>query len=145
MQQQHALVVEDTPANRIFFERLLQTVGFSVTSVADGSEALNYLKTNPKIDLALIDMEMPQISGLELTVRLRQKMPDVCIVVATMHDHRSLMMSAFERGCDIFMVKPHGFMDLMMQIKQLGVAGVRKKRPLLVDQQGLRPFDLARS
>lgn len=145
MSQPIALVVDDTPANRIFFERLLTVAGFEVISAETGVEALRCLETLDSIAIALIDMEMPQISGLELTLRLRQQSPETCIVVATMHDHRSLMLSAFERGCDIFVVKPHGFMDLLKRIQQEGVNNLRAQRPLLVDQFGIRPFDLAQS
>jgi two-component system chemotaxis sensor kinase CheA len=140
MNQKTALIVEDTPANRLFFERLLQQAGFEVTGVATGQEACQKMNECDSWSLALIDMEIPDISGLELTTRMRMRCPDACIVVATMHDERTLMQSAFDKGCDVFLVKPHGFMDLFKRLTTEGVACVHESRPLLIDQYGPRVF-----
>jgi CheY-like chemotaxis protein len=140
MNQKTALIVEDTAANRIFFERLLQQAGFEVVSVESGKEALHKASEYPSIALALIDMEIPDINGLELTYRLRMIFPDICIVVATMHDERSLMQSAFDKGCDVFLVKPHGFMELFKRLTTEGTACIRENRPVVIDQYGPRAF-----
>jgi DNA-binding NarL/FixJ family response regulator len=92
------------------------------------------------LTLAIVDMEMPDMSGLELTQRIRKKYPNACIIVATMYDERSLIESAYRRGCDIFLVKPHGFMDLFKKLTSAGTKGMRQEAPLIIDQYGLRPF-----
>src|SRR5215510_2459190 len=111
-----ALILEDTAANRMFFERLLMQAGFEVTGAEKGKEALEKAEAMGEMHLAILDMEIPDITGLEMTHRLRKQFPDACIVVATMHDERSLMESAFIKGCDVFLVKPHGFMDLFKRL-----------------------------
>src|SRR5688572_20198814 len=126
MNQKTALIVEDTAANRVFFERLLQQAGFEVIGVASGKDALQKAGDTASIALALVDMEIPDINGLELTYRLRMMFPNICIVVATMHDERSLMQSAFDKGCDVFLVKPHGFMELFKQLTTEGTACIRE-------------------
>jgi CheY-like chemotaxis protein len=140
MIQKTALIVEDTAANRIFFERLLQQAGFEVTGVESGHDALQKMNESDTWSLALIDMEIPDISGLELTLRMRERCPQACIVVATMHDERSLMQSAFDKGCDVFLVKPHGFMDLFKRLTTEGTVRIHENRPLVVDQYGPRVF-----
>lgn len=140
MSKKIALVLEDTPANRIFFERLLQQAGYDVISADTGKEALNKVDGLENLDLAVLDMEIPDTSGLDMTVRLRRRFEDCCIVMATMHDERSLMQSAFDKGCDVFMVKPHGFMDLFKRLTSDGSAGLRNARPIMIDQFGMRPF-----
>lgn len=135
-----ALIVEDTDANRIFFERLLQQAGFDVIGASSGMEALRKLDESQSLALALIDMEIPGLSGLEMTTRIRQKFPDTCVVVATMHDERSLMQSAFAKGCDVFLVKPHGFMELFKRVTTEGTARLHENRPLVIDQYGPRAF-----
>jgi two-component system, sensor histidine kinase and response regulator len=140
MNQKTALVVEDTTTNRIFFERLLQQAGFEVIGVASGKDALQKAHESASLSLALIDMEIPDINGLELTYRLRMRFPDMCIVIATMHDERSLMQSAFDKGCDVFLVKPHGFMDLYKRLTTEGAAAVHEQRPVVIDQYGARVF-----
>jgi CheY-like chemotaxis protein len=138
-----ALILEDTAANRMFFERLLMQAGFEVVGAEKGKEALEKAQTMGEMHLAILDMEIPDITGLEMTHRLRQQFPNACIVVATMHDERSLMQSAFNKGCDVFLVKPHGFMDLFKRLTTEGSEGLHRTRPLIIDQYGSRPFQLA--
>ena len=140
MEDRHALIVDDTPANKVFFERLLTQAGFTVQGASDGNTAMQLADNMPSLDLAVLDMEVPHMNGLEMTARLRQKFPDMCIVVATMHDEHSLMHSAFKRGCDVFMVKPHGFMTLFKQIANGGHLHLRAQRPQIIDQFGIRTF-----
>lgn len=140
-----ALIVEDTEANRIFFERLVTQAGFTVKGATTGSEALGVAAGVDNLALALIDMEMPDISGLDLTHRLRQQFPNICLVVATMHDEYSLIESAFVHGCDVFLVKPHGFIELFKRLTTLGTAGIRKAGPLVIDQYGPHEFKVVSS
>ena len=140
MSQKKALILEDTVANRLFFERLLSQAGFEIIAAETGQIALEKLKGETSIDLAILDMEIPDITGLEMTARLRAKYPETCIVVATMHDERSLMQSAFDKGCDVFLVKPHGFMELFKRLTTDGSVALHQNRPLIIDQYGPRAF-----
>jgi len=140
MTTKKALILEDTAANRMFFERLFTQAGYEIIAAETGKEALTKLADEDTLDLAVLDMEIPDITGLEMTVRLRQKYPDTCIVVATMHDERSLMQSAFNKGCDVFLVKPHGFMDLFKRLTGDGSKALHENRPLVIDQFGPRQF-----
>jgi DNA-binding response OmpR family regulator len=140
-----ALIIEDTDANRIFFERLITQAGFTVTGVSNGRAALEYAEKECELGVAVIDMEVPDVTGLELVSRLRRRYPDACLIVATMHDEVSLMESAFQRGCDIFMVKPHGFMELFKRLTTIGSAGLHEAGLLVIDQYGPRQFKLAKT
>lgn len=137
---QSALIVEDTPANRDFFERLLTQARYEICGVRSGREALDAAAKFERLDLAVVDMQIPDMSGLELILHLRRMHPDVCLVIATMHDERSLMESAFARGCNIFLVKPHGFMELFKRLTTQGAAAIRSDVPVVIDQYGPRPF-----
>ncbi len=143
MSKNKALILEDTAANRLFFERLLSQAGFEIIAAATGKEATEKLAGEETLALAILDMEIPDITGLEMTVRLRKRYPDTCIVVATMHDERTLMDSAFSRGCDVFLVKPHGFMELFKRLTGDGSQVLHQNRPLVIDQYGPRKFTAA--
>ncbi|MCS6837174.1 MAG: response regulator [Anaerolineae bacterium] len=134
-----ALVIDDTEANRQFFERLLAQASFQVIGAARGQDALKVAQEQ-LIDLAIVDIEIPDMSGLELLGRLRRLHPEACMVVATMHDEQSLMASAFSRGADVFLVKPHGFVDLFRRLQTQGALGLHESRPLVIDQYGVRGF-----
>lgn len=140
MSKNNALIIEDTTANRDFFDRLMQQAGFVTYSAARGDEALEIAKHLNSLDLAIIDMQMPDISGLDLTYILRERFPEACLIVATMHDERSLMESAFNKGCNVFMVKPHGFIDLFKYLSGKGVHALLDESPMTIDQHGFRPF-----
>ena len=143
MSEKVALIVDDTEANRTFFERLLKQAGFTNLSAASGQAALERVQPYQLLTLALLDMQLPDMSGLELTIRLRHLYPDACLIMATMHDDRSLMQSAISKGCDVFLVKPHGFMELFKRLTTQGAPGLRAEAPMIIDQYGPRKFQLA--
>ncbi len=140
MSDQIALVVEDTPANLDFFERLIKQAGFTILCAETGGEAFEAISDVDHLALAVLDMEIPDMSGLQLIAQVRQLYPEVCIVVATMHDQDSVKQAAFSRGCNVFLVKPHGFMELFSRLTTLGAEGMRDGDLLIIDQYGPRPF-----
>src|SRR5512137_122481 len=114
----YALVVDDEPANRDFLERLMQMAGFKVSGASNGAEALAAARAVPQLALALVDQELPDASGLDVIKTLRSENAEALLVMATMHDHPSLIERAFEAGVDIFLVKPHGFMELYRRLQE---------------------------
>jgi CheY-like chemotaxis protein len=140
-----ALVVDDTPANRDFLERLLTQARFDVRGASSGGDAQAQLRKVDQLALALIDIQLPDMSGLQLTERLRQRYPQAYVVVATMHDERSLMQSVFEKGGNCFLVKPHGFMDLFQRLTTTSLDELRGGDFLIIDQYGPRPYNAAAS
>jgi CheY-like chemotaxis protein len=135
----HALVVDDEPANRDFVERLLQTAGYNVVGAATGAEALQAAKTMTGLTIALVDQELPDSTGLEIITKLRTDHPAALLVMATMHDDRPLIDQAFVAGIDVFLVKPHGFMELYRRLNE-AQADTSRLRRLVIDQYGPRPY-----
>ena len=144
MSKKRALILEDTAANRLFFERLLSQAGFDIIATETGREAMDKLSGESSLDLAILDMEIPDINGLEMTVRIRKRYPDTCIVVATMHDDRSSNGECIPHADAMsFLVKPHGFMDLFKRLtRRWQQSPTHQNRPLVIDQFGPRPFTL---
>ncbi len=104
------LLVEDTPVNQKIAEKLLTRYGCVVTIAANGREALDAVEFQA-FDLILMDMQMPEMDGLEATRHLRQRekegqLPHTPIVAMTanaMLDDRDQCMAA---GMDDFIAKP---------------------------------------
>lgn len=138
-----ALVVDDAPANRDFLVRLLQQAGFEVRGVATGHEAMSVLDDLDDLRLALIDMELPDTNGVQLTYELRKLYPEAYLVVATMHDERSLMERTYHRGGNCFLVKPHGFMELYKRLTTLSIRELCAEEFTVIDQYGLRELKFA--
>lgn len=143
MTEKKALVIEDTPANRDFFDRLMQQAGFSTHTASSGEAALETASALDELQVAIIDMQMPDISGLDLTLHLRNAFPTACLIVATMYDERLLMESAFLKGCNVFMVKPHGFVELFKRLTIAGHEALIAASPMVIDQHGPRSFQMS--
>jgi CheY-like chemotaxis protein len=139
IQAGYALVIDDEPANRDFLERLLQTASFKVTGAGTGAEGLRAAQTFPELALALVDQELPDATGLEIIAALRAKYPESLLVMATMHDDRALIDEAFLAGIDVFLVKPHGFMELYRRLQEVD-SDTSLLRRLVIDQYGPRPY-----
>lgn len=135
-----ALVVDDEPANRDFLVRLLEQARLRVRGAATGAEALAIAADMEDIRLIVIDNKLPDMDGVELLRRLRARYPQAVIVMATMLDERPIMTQAFESGCNVFLVKPHGFMELFERLKQIDVLSPGTLSGLVIDQYGPRPY-----
>ncbi|GAB4318135.1 MAG: hypothetical protein Kow00117_08330 [Phototrophicales bacterium] len=136
----NALVVDDTPANLDFLVRLLTQAGFEVKGEPTGKGAATYMEQISDLALAVVDMQIPDISGLQLTQKIRSRYPNAYIVVATMHDQRSLMQSVFDKGGNCFLVKPHGFMELFKRLTTVDLNTLRNGECTVIDQYGPRAF-----
>jgi DNA-binding response OmpR family regulator len=139
LQAGYAVVVDDEFANRDFLVRLLEQADFKVTGAASGAAALAAAKAVPKLALALIDWELPDATGLEVVRQIRAENPEATLIMATMHDDRSMMAEAFRAGCDVFLVKPHGFMELFRRLKEAD-SDASLLRRIIIDQYGPRPY-----
>lgn len=68
-----ALVVDDNQTNRMILQQQLEGWGMEVASLASGAEALDLLSTDTRFDVAILDMLMSQMDGIELASRIRQQ------------------------------------------------------------------------
>jgi DNA-binding response OmpR family regulator len=139
----HALVVDDNFANRDFFVRLLQQANLEVKGAETGKQAIEVVKElGDKLVLIMLDHRLPDQSGLSVLKVIRQELPDVKVMMATMHDERSMMREAFDCGCTGFMVKPHGFMELFKRIQNVenDPSVLDNLDKLIFDQHGPREW-----
>lgn len=139
----YALVIDDEPANRDFLERLLSQTKMQVKGASLPKTALEIVDTlGDKIKLVMLDRQLPGINGVELLKQLREKLPTSKIVMATMHDDRAMIEEAFAAGCDTFLVKPNGFMELFHMIKGVceDSSCLNKLDKLVFDHHGSRTW-----
>jgi DNA-binding response OmpR family regulator len=81
----HILVVDDEPAIRLTLQAVLQRAGHHVTTAERGDEALACIERQP-VDLVLLDLIMPGMSGLEVAGRLRERRPAITVLILTGSD-----------------------------------------------------------
>ncbi len=101
------LVAEDNPTNMKLITVALKKQGYTLLQAADGEEALEAAARNAP-DLIIMDMQLPKISGWEVTRKLRQ-MPDfgnVPIIAVTACAMKEDKEKAIEAGCNAYLPKP---------------------------------------
>lgn len=104
-QPARVLLVEDNPINRAVMEAILRKSGHSVASAAKGGEALD-LAREAEFDLALVDLNLPDMDGFALAKLLQQQVPDLPLMALTAHGEAAYRDRAFSVGMRDFLVKP---------------------------------------
>ena len=114
------LHVEDNPANRMIVRDLLEFRGYQVVDVMDGEEALAATERE-RPDLILMDIQLPRISGLEATRRIkaREDLRRIPIVAVTSFALSGDDQKAFAAGCDAYIAKPYKTRELLELIQRL--------------------------
>lgn len=101
------LVVEDDPDTRAALCTMLESLGFSHVSFGSAKETLNSLK-GLSIDLALLDIMMPEMNGYEL-LREIKKLPEfkeLPVIMVTAKDQDSEILEGYQFGADYYITKP---------------------------------------
>jgi CheY-like chemotaxis protein len=114
------LVVEDNPQNMRLIEMTLRAGGYTLLKATSGLEALDAAAKNHP-DLIVMDIQLPGISGLEVTRQLRQ-MPefrDVPIIAVTAYAMKGDMESFTEAGCNAYVSKPINTRELPKIIAEM--------------------------
>jgi two-component system, chemotaxis family, chemotaxis protein CheY len=104
-----ALVVDDSRAVRMILANTLRELGFEVREAANGREALEVLAAEKTaVSLVLVDWNMPEVNGLELLKRLRQKpeFSSLVVVMVTTETELDQMAEALEAGANEYVMKP---------------------------------------
>jgi two-component system, NtrC family, nitrogen regulation response regulator GlnG len=99
------LVADDEESMRWVLSKALRKKGFSVDLARDGSEALRLLKENP-YEMAILDIKMPGITGLELLDRVRELRQDLLVVIMTAEASMKNAVEAMKRGAYDYITKP---------------------------------------
>ncbi|MGH7804103.1 MAG: response regulator, partial [Candidatus Binatia bacterium] len=105
MTETRILVADDEESIRFVLSRALQADGHRVAEFAGGQAALAALATE-SFDLAIVDIRMPDLSGLDLLTRTRESHPDLPIVIVTAESTMANAIEAMKRGAFDYVVKP---------------------------------------
>jgi two-component system chemotaxis response regulator CheY len=118
-----ALVVDDSKAIRLILERALRANGFSVSSYADGREALDELNRGRQVDLMLIDWNMPVMNGYELVLAVRANilLNDIRIMMVTTETSLSSLEMALAAGANEYLMKPFTPEALKEKLALMGI------------------------
>jgi CheY-like chemotaxis protein len=111
------LVVEDDPWIRSLMADLLAGEGYSVVQASDGKAGLSMAEENEP-DVILLDLAMPEKSGLDVLHELKSSKPTQDIPVIVVSAYAMLMMGSDARRADGVIQKPFDLADLLLQVEQ---------------------------
>lgn len=113
------LLADDHDFVRANIVKVLKLGGFAdLFEARDGAEAVDiFARENP--DIVLLDMQMPNLNGLEACRRIRESSPDAKIVIMTMHEADDIGDSAFEAGANDYLLKSEAPIKLVDLIRKL--------------------------
>ncbi len=129
--QAHILVVEDEPALRQLLEAALGKAGYRVSLAVDGLDALVQIdRAEPKHDLLLVDLMMPELDGLSLVkaLKTRRETKGIPVVIVTAKTDSRSIADGITAGAKYYVTKPFVIDDLLAKVRRV-VAPVVPGRP----------------
>jgi two-component system, cell cycle response regulator DivK len=109
------LVAEDDPRSRELMVELLRDAGHEVTAVPDGQDAIDVLQDwTREFDMAVLDMQMPRVSGLEVVAAIRRdaRLRSLVVLAVTALTQPGDAARVLEAGCDAYVAKPVSTQEL---------------------------------
>jgi DNA-binding response OmpR family regulator len=110
------LLVEDEPRLLSLVERTLRAEGYEIVSTQDGAEGFDQARGG-QFDLMLLDVMLPNMSGLEVTMRLRRLGVRTPIILLTARDSVEDRVAGLDAGADDYLVKPFAFDELLARAR----------------------------
>ncbi len=120
----HLLLVDDHAVVREGLKRILTASGsqWHITEASSGFEALEIMRQMP-FDLAIVDLSMPGMSGLELIQRVRASFPSVMVLVLSMHAEEQYAVRAFKSGAKGYVTKCTAAEELVAAVVKVAAGG----------------------
>ena len=112
------LLIEDDAALRLGLARQLEADGYRVDQAADGADGLFQAREYP-VDLAIVDLGLPKLSGLAVVQRLRADGKALPILILTARGSWQDKVVGLEAGADDYLVKPFEYPELAARVKAL--------------------------
>jgi DNA-binding response OmpR family regulator len=111
----HILIVDDEDTLRYFLGRTLKDEGYRVSEAANGQKAIDLLERET-FDLALVDLRMAGVDGLEVMRQFRQKSPETQIIIVTAYASVPSAVEALRHGAHDYLTKPVNTEELLASV-----------------------------
>lgn len=140
------LVVDDEPDIRHIIRILLQAQGYAVLEAPNGKEAVLCVKQQPEVDLILLDIMMPELSGIDASREIR-RMSSAPILFLTARTQERDKLEAYRAGGDDYLAKPFSHGELLMKVESLlrryrvykgKVVGKKLRSDVVLDEENRR-------
>jgi putative PEP-CTERM system response regulator len=118
MKRYKILIVDDEEIVRDALSEWLDNLGYQTTAVNDGFKAIELVELDDW-DVALVDLKMPKMNGIELLRRLREIKPDLPVIIITGHGSVDSAVMAMKEGAADYVMKPFNPEEINIIIKKL--------------------------
>jgi DNA-binding response OmpR family regulator len=125
----HLLVVEDDPRLSRVLKRLLEEDRHVVELATDGRTAIEIGTALSGLDVVVLDVGLPDVSGLDVARRLRTSGVDTAILMLTARDAVGDRVSGLDAGADDYLVKPFAYEELAARLRALARRSSARRRP----------------
>ena len=115
------MLVEDEENLRILAQMVLERAGYQVVTAANGKEGLDVVMKNPKLDVILVDLNMPTMNGFEFLKSFRSLgvAKEASIAVITSHTTKKTVQAGKNLGVQAWLTKPYEHEDLVSTVEKL--------------------------
>lgn len=111
------MVVDDEQLVSAILARYLSQVGYSCVTADSGAEALGKLREHP-YDLALCDVRMPGMDGIELLKSIKEYDEDIAVIMVSAVDNREVAVEAMRAGAYDYVIKPFHFEEVLISVQR---------------------------
>lgn len=112
------LIVEDEPSLRVQIAQAFKDEGYVAETAADGEQGL-YMAQEYPIDLAVIDLGLPKLGGIDIIKKIRKAGRTVPVLILTARDGWQSKVEGLEAGADDYLVKPFDTPELLARVRAL--------------------------
>ncbi len=137
------LILEDEASIRTFVKINLERSGFEVIEAETGEEALVKFDTNKNIGIAVLDVMLPGIDGLEVCKELRKRSENIGIIMLTARSQELDKVMALDLGADDYLTKPFSPMELTARVNALLRRVEKKENTEDLLKSGMFSLDLS--
>jgi DNA-binding response OmpR family regulator len=135
MEDVRILVVDDEAAERITLGEVLRLEGYHVTLAASGEQALAIVRQEPMFDLAILDLRLPGMDGLQVLDGIRRISSETIVILITGYGTLETAVQALRKGAYDFLLKPSPVEEVLVAVRRaLSELKAGRHRRLLISQ-----------
>ena len=123
------LVVEDNLISFKLIKTMLEKVNLAFIHASDGQTAVEICRDRPDIDLVLMDIQLPLMSGMDATRAILERRPGLPVIATTANAFHEDYEACMEAGCTAYITKPIAFESLFSRIQSILDAGPTDDTP----------------
>lgn len=112
------LIAEDDDISFAYLEILLSNENWKIIRTFDGKTTVETVRTNPDIDIVLMDLKMPFLDGVRATIQIREFNTEIPIIAQTAYVFESDRYEALNAGCNDYLAKPIRKKDFMNKMQK---------------------------